>query len=128
MNIFTKFHKDWTTIVDFLLIAKFWASSKFACTPSRYIIQIKADIILNSNLTSDYTIFCSIVPITYYQRKKIYLLCVCRQLGKKMYIFSTYYVYLIVPSSPLIDWLHKSFHVVWCIHSNFGFYAPTVEH
>ena len=23
MNIFTKFHKDWTTIVDFLLIAKF---------------------------------------------------------------------------------------------------------
>ena len=34
MNIFTKFHKDWTTIVDFLLIAKFWASLKFACTPS----------------------------------------------------------------------------------------------
>ena len=34
MNIFTKFHKDWTTIVDFLLIAKFWASVLFFCTPS----------------------------------------------------------------------------------------------
>ena len=26
MNIFTKFYKDWTTIVDFLWIAKFLAS------------------------------------------------------------------------------------------------------
>ena len=27
MNIFIKFHKDWTTIVDFLLKAKFLASA-----------------------------------------------------------------------------------------------------
>ena len=33
MNIFTKFHKDWTTIVDFLLIAKFWASAIFFVHP-----------------------------------------------------------------------------------------------
>ena len=40
MNILTKFHKDWTTIVDFLLIAKFWASSKFACTPSICFLKL----------------------------------------------------------------------------------------
>ena len=34
MNIFTKFHKDWATIVDFLLIAKFWASLLFFVSPS----------------------------------------------------------------------------------------------
>ena len=34
MNIFTKFHKDWTTIVDFLLIAKFWASPDNYQSPS----------------------------------------------------------------------------------------------
>ena len=33
MNIFTNFHKDWTTIVDFLLIAKFWASVLFFVHP-----------------------------------------------------------------------------------------------
>ena len=38
MNIFTKFHKDWTTIVDFLVIAKFWASCKFDYSPSIYFI------------------------------------------------------------------------------------------
>ena len=37
MKIFTKFHKDWTTIVDFLLIAKFWASLLFFYSPSKYI-------------------------------------------------------------------------------------------
>ena len=33
MNIFTKFHKNWTTIVDFLLIAKFWAILLFFVHP-----------------------------------------------------------------------------------------------
>ena len=36
MNIFTKFHKDWMTIVDSLLIAKFLASPDNHATPSRY--------------------------------------------------------------------------------------------
>ena len=35
MNIFTKFHKDWTIIVDFLLIAKFWAILLLFGPPSR---------------------------------------------------------------------------------------------
>ena len=39
MNIFTKFHKDWTTIVDFLLIAKFWACLLFFPHPLEDIIQ-----------------------------------------------------------------------------------------
>ena len=34
MNIFTKFHKDWMTIVDFLSIAKFLASPIFTYSPS----------------------------------------------------------------------------------------------
>ena len=34
MNIFTKFHKDWTTIVDFLLNAKFLASPINFYSPS----------------------------------------------------------------------------------------------
>ena len=34
MNIFTKFHKDWSTIVDFLLIAKFLASAIIFASPS----------------------------------------------------------------------------------------------
>ena len=34
MNIFTEFHKDWTTIVDFLLIAKFWATANNFYSPS----------------------------------------------------------------------------------------------
>ena len=34
MNIFTKFNKDWTTIVDFLLIANFYASPNNFGTPS----------------------------------------------------------------------------------------------
>ena len=29
-----EYQLDWIKIVDFLLIAKFWASLKFACTPS----------------------------------------------------------------------------------------------
>ena len=36
MYIFTKFHKDWTKIVDFLLIAKFLASPDNYATPSKY--------------------------------------------------------------------------------------------
>ena len=34
MVIFTKFHKDRTKIVDFLLIAKFWACLLFFHSPS----------------------------------------------------------------------------------------------
>ena len=34
MNIFTKFHKDWKAIVDFLLIAKFLASLNNYASPS----------------------------------------------------------------------------------------------
>ena len=34
MNIFTKFHKDWTIIGDFLLIAKFLASPDNYASPS----------------------------------------------------------------------------------------------
>ena len=34
MNIFTKLHKDWTTIVDFLLITKFWPCGKFSAPVS----------------------------------------------------------------------------------------------
>ena len=34
MIIFTKFHKDWRKIVNFLLIAKFWARELFFGTPS----------------------------------------------------------------------------------------------
>ena len=41
MNIFTKFHKDWTTIVDFLLIAKFWASPDNYYSPSSQIGNLK---------------------------------------------------------------------------------------
>ena len=37
MNIFTKFHKDWTTIVNFLLIAKFWASLLLFAPPYTYL-------------------------------------------------------------------------------------------
>ena len=37
MNIFTKFQKDWTTIVDFLLIAKFLASAITFCSPSIWL-------------------------------------------------------------------------------------------
>ena len=43
MNIFTKFHKDWTTIVDFLLIAKFWATPIFFPHPldtSLYVLIV----------------------------------------------------------------------------------------
>ena len=36
MNIFIKFHKDWTTIEDILLIAKFLASANNFVTPSMY--------------------------------------------------------------------------------------------
>ena len=36
MNIFTKFHKDWMTIVDFLSLAKFLASPIFTYSPSTY--------------------------------------------------------------------------------------------
>ena len=34
MYIFTKFHKDWTIIVDFLLIDKFLASPDNYASPS----------------------------------------------------------------------------------------------
>ena len=34
MNIFTKFHKDWTTIVNFLSIAKFLAGPDNYASPS----------------------------------------------------------------------------------------------
>ena len=37
MNIFTKFHKDWTTIVDFLLIANFGAILLFFWAPSSMV-------------------------------------------------------------------------------------------
>ena len=33
--ILTKFHKDWPKIVDFLVIAKFWASQIFFASVSR---------------------------------------------------------------------------------------------
>ena len=36
MNIFIKFHKDWPTIVEFLLIAQFLASPIFTYSPSSY--------------------------------------------------------------------------------------------
>ena len=36
MIIFTKFHKDRTKIVDFLLLAKFWACLLFFLSPSKY--------------------------------------------------------------------------------------------
>ena len=36
MIIFTKFHKDWSKIVDFLLLAKFWACPLFFDPPSKY--------------------------------------------------------------------------------------------
>ena len=38
MNIFTKFHKDWTAIVNFLLIAKFLASAIFYAPPSTNLL------------------------------------------------------------------------------------------
>ena len=41
MNIFTKFQKDWTTIVDFLLIAKFLARANNFGTPSTYTYKLK---------------------------------------------------------------------------------------
>ena len=34
MNIFIKFHKDWTIIMDFLLIEKFFASPDNNASPS----------------------------------------------------------------------------------------------
>ena len=37
MNIFTKFNKDWTTIVDFLLKAKYLASANNFGTPSSIV-------------------------------------------------------------------------------------------
>ena len=40
MNIFTKFHKDWTTIVDFLLIAKFLAIPDNYDSPSTYAFTL----------------------------------------------------------------------------------------
>ena len=36
MYIFTKFHKDWIKIVDFLLIAKFFAIPDNYESPSTY--------------------------------------------------------------------------------------------
>ena len=33
--IFTKFHKDWTKIVDFLLMANFWTCEVFSCSDFR---------------------------------------------------------------------------------------------
>ena len=41
MNIFTKFHKDWTTNVDFLLIAKFWACLLFFYSPSMNLVLLE---------------------------------------------------------------------------------------
>ena len=46
MNIFTKFHKDWTRIVDFLLIAKFLASANNFVTPSSCVQIISFFFIL----------------------------------------------------------------------------------
>ena len=34
LRILSKFYKDWKEIVDFLVIAKFWLSSKFSAYPS----------------------------------------------------------------------------------------------
>ena len=34
ITIFAKFHKDWREIVDFLLIANFWAGELFLLSPS----------------------------------------------------------------------------------------------
>ena len=50
MNIFTKFHKDWTKIVDFLLIAKFLASANNFGTPSSFFDR--EDCTTYSHLTS----------------------------------------------------------------------------
>ena len=52
MNIFTKFHKDWTTIVDFLLIAKFWASLLFFVSPSTMLTNWFAYIFCSHNGTT----------------------------------------------------------------------------
>ena len=41
MNIFTKFHKDWTTIGDFLLIANFWASLLIFWAPYTYHSHVR---------------------------------------------------------------------------------------
>ena len=38
MYIFTMFHKDWTIIVDFSLIAKLWPCGKFSATVSMYVL------------------------------------------------------------------------------------------
>ena len=38
MIIFTKFQKDWRKIVDFLLLANFWACLLFFCSPLTRII------------------------------------------------------------------------------------------
>ena len=42
MYIFTKFHKDWTKIVDFLLIAKFLASPDNYASPSSSVVVVKS--------------------------------------------------------------------------------------
>ena len=42
MNIFTKFHKDWSKIVDFLLLAKFWAWALFFYSPSTCQLVMQA--------------------------------------------------------------------------------------
>ena len=38
MKIFTKFHKDWTIFVDFLLVTNFWRCAVFSCSDFRIIL------------------------------------------------------------------------------------------
>ena len=38
-----EYQLDWIKIVDFLLIAKFWASLKFACTPSSFGASVQGE-------------------------------------------------------------------------------------
>ena len=55
LKILSKFHEDWKEIVDFLLIAKLWASqvfciSLYTSSPMMFIQQIENCNILEQNI------------------------------------------------------------------------------
>ena len=97
MNIFTKFHKDWTTIVDFLLIAKFFAILLFFAPPSTILKKS-----LRSNNCNNET-FCFLnIPMC----PRTTSTAICRP--KKTYKLQSFSTWFLMPLSKEFQEHHSS--------------------